>query len=51
MDGASLLLIGRPQEGARAQIVSAANAGVKPPPLTATVPATHLPSWPLPRPV
>jgi acetyl-CoA C-acetyltransferase len=41
VDGASLLLIGRAQEGARAQIVSAANVGVKPPLLTATVPATQ----------
>jgi acetyl-CoA C-acetyltransferase len=41
VDGASLLLIGRGREGARAQIVSAANVGVKPPLLTATVPATQ----------
>ena len=30
MDGASLLLVGGEKEGARAQIVSAANVGVKP---------------------
>lgn len=41
VDGASLLLIGRAKEGARARIVSAANVGVKPPLLTATVPATQ----------
>ena len=41
VDGASLLLIGSGQEGARGQIVSAANVGVKPPLLTATVPATQ----------
>jgi acetyl-CoA C-acetyltransferase len=41
VDGASLLLVGGDQEGARAQIVSAANVGVKPPLLTATVPATQ----------
>jgi acetyl-CoA C-acetyltransferase len=41
VDGASLLLIGRGKEGARARIVSAANVGVKPPLLTATVPATQ----------
>ena len=41
VDGASLLLIGKEKEGARARILSAANAGVKPPLLTATVPATR----------
>ena len=41
VDGASLLLIGKEQAGARARIVSAANVGVKPPLLTATVPATQ----------
>ena len=41
VDGASLLLIGKHQEGARARIVAAANAGVKPPLLTATAPATR----------
>ena len=41
VDGASLLLVGGDQEGARARIVSAANVGVKPPLLTATVPATQ----------
>jgi acetyl-CoA C-acetyltransferase len=41
VDGASLLLVGGEKEGARAQIVSAANVGVKPPLLTATVPATQ----------
>ena len=41
VDGASLLLVGGEKEGARAQIVSAANVGVKPPLLTATVPATR----------
>ena len=41
VDGASLLLIGKDKEGARARIVSAANVGVKPPLLTATVPATR----------
>ena len=41
MDGASLLLVGGEKEGARAQIVSAANVGVKPPLLSATVPATQ----------
>ena len=41
VDGASLLLVGGEQEGARARIVSAANVGVKPPLLTATVPATQ----------
>jgi acetyl-CoA C-acetyltransferase len=41
VDGASLLLIGRGKEGARGRIVSAANVGVKPPLLTATVPATQ----------
>jgi acetyl-CoA C-acetyltransferase len=41
VDGASLLLIGKEQAGARARIASAANVGVKPPLLTATVPATQ----------
>jgi acetyl-CoA C-acetyltransferase len=41
VDGASLLLVGGEKEGARARIVSAANVGVKPPLLTATVPATQ----------
>jgi acetyl-CoA C-acetyltransferase len=41
VDGASLLLIGREREGARARVVAAANAGVKPPLLTATAPATR----------
>jgi acetyl-CoA C-acetyltransferase len=41
VDGASLLLVGGKKEGARARILSCANVGVKPPLLTATVPATR----------
>jgi acetyl-CoA C-acetyltransferase len=41
VDGASLLLVGGKKGNARAEIISAANVGVKPPLLTATVPATQ----------
>jgi acetyl-CoA C-acetyltransferase len=41
VDGASLLLISGEKKGARARVVAAANAGVKPPLLTATAPATR----------
>jgi acetyl-CoA C-acetyltransferase len=41
VDGASLLLISGEKQGARARVVAAANAGVKPPLLTATAPATR----------